>query len=201
MHKSWALCLPLFALGSDPAFAVNTLKDWDGQQFVEQFGCPDTQTYGQVISVRRTVHHLNKFAFELANGELFGPDPRSMVVRGEVYAWDGSKAAGPALYESNPRTISYPYDDLNFHKETFRPSMLSLLPGKYIVFLSIAKDYQQCGSPAFGYELKWGAVDGSAYNGGSFYYQNDTGYGASAWTTFPWAATHGDLAFTADLTP
>ena len=50
-----------------------------------------------------------------------------MVVRGEVYAWDGQKATGSALWESKAKTISYA--DSDFHKQTFKTGPLPLTPG------------------------------------------------------------------------
>ena len=54
---------------------------------------------------------LNKFVFSWAN---VPGSSGLMVVRGEVYAWDGSKATGSSLYESAPRTISF--SDSAFHR-------------------------------------------------------------------------------------
>ena len=179
------------ALGSSPASAINTYKSWDGVQYVFPFGCPDTTTYGQVITIPKSKHTLNKFTFSWATYAGSG----SMVVRGEVYAWDGSKATGSSLYESSPRTISF--NDSSFHKESFAPA-LPVTPGaQYVLFASIDKDYEQCTGD---YTLKWGLVDDSAYSKGTFVYQNNAG-DEGQWTVTPWNTYGGDLAFKASLSP
>src|SRR5262249_19227319 len=98
------------AFGSAPASAsvarhatLNTFNRWDGNQFVYDFGCPDTTTYGQVIKIPGNKSHLTKFRF---SWQYLGGSG-SMVVRGEVFAWHGNKATGASLYESAPRTISF----------------------------------------------------------------------------------------------
>jgi len=179
-----AACAAVFTvagLGGSSAKNINTYKDWNGTDYVYPFGCSDTTTYGQLITVPAT-NTLNKFAFWWANAGGDG----SMVVRGEVYAWDGSKATGSALWESKRKTISY--SDSGFHKVTFRTGALPLTPGaQYVLFASIAKDYEECTNS---YELVWGTVDDSVYSGGTFVYQNNGG-DESQWTTQPWTTTYG----------
>jgi hypothetical protein len=187
-----AVAFAFVALGSSPAAAISTYKSWDGAQYVYPFGCPDTTTYGQVITAPNK-HTLNKFAFSWANSD---GSTGSMVVRGEVYAWDGTKATGSALWESKPRTISY--GDGLFHQETFKPGALPMTPGaQYVLFASIDKDYEQCGN---NYELIWGLVDDSVYPGGTFVYQNNSG-DENQWTLTGWSTYGGDLAFKAALSP
>jgi len=157
---------------------------------VGSFGCPNTTTYGQVITVPNNKHNLNSFTFEWVNGST-----GSMVVRGEVYQWDGSKATGSALFESEPRTISF--SKSRFHKETF-PVVVAVTPGaKYVVFASIDKDFEQCTGD---YTLNWGAVDDSVYGDGTFVYQNNTG-DESQWTISAWNTFGIDLAFKVALAP
>ena len=176
------------ALGSNPASAIGTYKSWDGSQQVGSFGCPNTTTYGQVITVRKRTM-LNKFTFSWVNGSS-----GSMVVRGEVYAWDGSKATGSALWESRPRTISF--QDSAFHKETFKPGALPLSQGgQYVLFASIDKDYEQCTD---NYTVDWGSVDDGTYGDGTFVYQNNSG-DEGQWTVTPWNTFGIDLAFYAAM--
>ena len=186
-----AACAAAFTfagLGISSAKSINTYKDWNGTDYVYPFGCSDTTTYGQLITAP-SKNMLKKFSFWWANAGGSG----SMVVRGEVYAWDGSEATGSALWESKPRTISY--SDSSFHKETFKPGALPLTPGaQYVLFASIAKDYEQCTN---NYELVWGDVDDTSYSGGTFVYQNNGG-DEFQWTTVPWTTTYGkDAAFIA----
>jgi hypothetical protein len=179
---------------ASPASALGTYKDWDGTSQVIDFGCPNTTTYGQTITIPANRHFMNKIVFSWINFTSGG----SMVVRGEVYAWDGEKATGSALWESNPRTISY--GDSSFHRIHFDTGVLAVTPGQqYVVFASIDKDFEQCTND---YELGWGLVtSGDVYPGGGFVYQNNGG-DESQWTTTPWNTFGGeDLAFTVKLTP
>jgi len=185
-----AACTAAFTfagLGDSLAKSINTYKSWDGSNYVYEFGCPNTTTYGQVITAPKT-GMLNKFSFWWANAGGDG----SMVVRGEVYAWDGSKATGSALWESKARTISY--SDTDFHKVTFKTGPLPLTPGaQYILFSSLDKDFEKCQN---NYILKWGLVDDSVYPGGTFVYQNNGG-DESQWTATSWSTYGGDVALIA----
>ena len=117
-----------------------------------------------------------------------------MVVRGEVYAWDGSKATGSSLYESRPRTIAFTDD--SFHKEGFATGGIAVTPrAQYVIFASIDKDYDQCTN---GYILAWGAVDDSAYAKGTFVFLNSGG-DSNQWTTVSWHTAGLDTAFKAGV--
>ena len=180
----------LTALGSSPASAITTYPAWDGSEEVSSFGCPNTTTYGQVITVKNK-DILSKFAF---SWKYAGESGGSMVVRGEVYQWDGSKATGSALWESEPRKVSF--TDGVFHSEVFKPGALPLTPDtRYVLFASIDKDFAKCKN---GYVVGWGAVDDGAYTGGTFVFQNNAGNSAN-WTVSPWSAFGLDLAFDAKL--
>src|SRR5665213_3946184 len=102
MRKLWIWYFAIAVLNSSSASAINTHKKWDGRQNVYIFGCIATSTYGQVITIPAGVHQMNEFRFWWG-----GLSTGSMVVRGEVYAWDGNKATGSALYESAPKTIAF----------------------------------------------------------------------------------------------
>lgn len=195
MYRSFLLAAAcaaaLTTLAASPAVATGTYKDWDGSQEVTSFGCPNTTTYGQVITIPANKHFLNKFVFSFVN-----LNSGSMVVRGEVYAWDGSKATGSALWEGTPRTISF--NDGVFHRYHFNTGVTAVTPGaQYVVFASIDKDFEQCTGS---YVLGWGSVSDSAYPGGTFVFQNNGG-DESQWTTSAWSTFGIDLAFRAELTP
>ena len=179
----------LVALISEPALALDTYKRWDGSQNVGPFGCPDTTTYGEIITVPASKSLLNKFIFSWQN---YNSSTGSMVVRAEVYAWDGKEATGNSLYESTPRTISF--TDNLFHEESFSPGISVTPRARYVLFASIDKDYDQCTN---GYVLDWGSVNG-AYLAGHFVYLNDGGNDAE-WTTVPWSHLGLDLAYRAGL--
>ncbi len=194
-HASFpAACAAAFivtALASGPATAAGTYKQWNGSGIIEPFGCPNTTTYGQVITIPANKHFLNNFVFSWLN-----LDSGSFVARGEVYAWDGQKATGSALWEGTPRTFSF--NDGAFHKVHFNTGVLAVSPGaQYVVFASIDKDYEQCTNS---YEVGWGFVGSDVYPGGNFVYQNNGG-DESQWTTTPWNDVGADAAFRASLTP
>src|ERR1041384_3653746 len=90
MHRAFlmaaACAAALTTLAGGPATASGTYKYWDGTGEVTAFGCPNTTTYGQVITVPATKHFLNKFVFSFVN-----LNSGSIVLRGEVYAWDGQE--------------------------------------------------------------------------------------------------------------
>ena len=180
--------LPTQAQASQPAGkgGINTIKVWDHQQEVTSFGCPNTTTYGQVITA--TGKSLKKFTFEFINSSSGG----SMDVRGEVYSWNGTMATGSALYESSPRTIAY--NDSSFHAETWKTGGVKVTKGQqYVLFASIDKDFESCTN---NYTLGWGSVSDSVYGGGTFVYQNNTG-DETQWTMTPWNTFGIDLAFKA----
>ena len=167
---------------------INTHKDWQGNQIVIPFGCPDTTTYGQTITVPWHKTKLNKITW------VWEGQGGSMVVRFEVYAWDGSKATGANLFESAPRTISFA--DSLFHHVSFDAGAAPVTPGnQYVVFASIDKDYESCTN---NYTVAWGAVDDTSYAGGTFVFQNNSGNEAN-WTTIPWNAAGIDSTFKAYL--
>ena len=186
-----AACAAAFAFAASPALAFNTFDKWDGASTVQAFGCPNTTTYGEVITIPGNRTHLNRFAFDWIN-----LNTGSMVVRGEVYAWDGTKATGSALYESRPRTIAF--NDSAFHRETFKTGVLPVNPGaQYVIFASIDKDYEQCQN---NYILAWGFMSSDIYRDGFFVYQNNSG-DENNWTTTTWNGLGGDLAFRAATSP
>jgi hypothetical protein len=187
-----AAAFTIAGLGTGSAKTISTYSNWNGSDYVYPFGCSDTTTYGQLVTVPKKTM-LNKFSFWWAN--VPGGNSGEMVVRAEVYAWDGQKATGSALWESKPTHISY--GDSSFHKATFKPGALPLTKGaQYVLFASIAKDYEECTND---YELIWGTVDDTSYSGGTFVYQNNGG-DESQWTTVPWTTTYGrDTTFSASF--
>jgi hypothetical protein len=170
---------------------INTFDSWDHSSSVAPFGCPDSTTYGQTITVPGGKSQLNEFQFTWRNSSGGGMGD-SMLVRAEVYAWNGTKATGSSLYEKK-RNISF-MDGL-FHRETFTTSGISVTPGaQYVLFASIDKDYQKCHN---NYRLAWGFA-GGAYDGGDFVFQNNHG-GEARWTSVAWSSIGGDLAVQAFL--
>jgi hypothetical protein len=168
---------------------INTWPAWQGG-VVTSFGCPHTSTYGQVITVPEGMTRLTRFNFYQSDSGL----PGSLIMRGEVYAWDGSKATGTPLWESRPRPVDYADED--FHRKQFRPHGVDdLEPGaQYVIFASVSKDWERCDD----YGLSWEYVHNHEYRPGTFVYLNDAG-DASQWTSSAWGTSGIDLAFKAWL--
>jgi hypothetical protein len=111
------------------------------------------------------------------------------VVRGELYKWNGTMATGSAVAETKPQTLAF--GDSSVHKVTFKTGRAKVQPGQqYVIFASTDKDYEQCTGD---YLVSWASVDGTAYTGGDFVFQNNTGSEAN-WTTLPWNVISIDAA-------
>jgi hypothetical protein len=190
-HALSAVCVLAAAFTTPgPASAINTFNSWNGTQSITPFGCPDTTTYGQIITVKGKTM-LSKFSFAWMYD---GTNGGSLVARGEVYAWDGTKATGSALWESKP--VTFAFTDAVFHIVDFKPGALPLTDGaQYILFASIDRDYAKCTNS---YTVAWGAVNDTTYAKGEFRYQNNAG-DPSKWTTEAWNGFGLDLAFKAAL--
>jgi hypothetical protein len=177
------------AAGQPAHSTLNTYKEWDGSTYVEAFGCPNTTTYGETITIPAGKTQIKKFTFpwtDLGTG--------SMVVRGEVYAWNGSMATGSAVAESKPITVTSGHS--GFYNVTFKVKNATVTPGsQYVIFASIDKDYSQCTN---NYIVGWGLDTSDTYPGGTFVYLNSGG-DASQWTTTPWNSFAEDIAFKASL--
>lgn len=187
MRNIWWAALAATVLGSSPSLALNTHAVWNGSQDIFSFGCPDTSNYGQTVTVPKFKHTLSKVEYYLG-----GAGAGSLTLRAEVYVWDSAnhKPTGSAVYESDPKTVSF--SGSIFQPVTFRPNA-SVTPGvQYVIFLTVDKDYAQC---ANSYTLGWESVDDSIYTGGTFVYLN-AGGDYSEWETSQWTDTFGhDLAF------
>ncbi|HEY8750448.1 MAG TPA: hypothetical protein VIM11_20860 [Tepidisphaeraceae bacterium] len=151
------------------------------------FGTPNTQTYGQTITTPAD-HFLQSFSFYM---DL----PAALAFQGEVYAWDGSEAAGSALYENAPVSTA----GAGMQQITFNVGGANLIAGRqYVLFASSSK-------LANGGNLQgpWG-ISSTNYTGGNFVFIN-SGTTPSLWTSTPWfqisLPNNGDLAFTAEFSP
>ena len=181
--------LPAQALGAAPAdqgakakVIVDTDQYFDGSNAVLPFGCPDSSVYGQTITIPQKVHKLTKFTFRMSGQAAAG---QSMVVRGEVYGWNGTTAT-TAVAESKPMTIAF--DNADYNLVTFKVKAAAVKPGQeYVVFASIDKDYEDCTG---NYTLVWGSVDGTKYGDGQFVFQNNRG-NEDNWTSGPWTPIGG----------
>jgi hypothetical protein len=156
---------------------INTDQYFDGSNVVEPFGCGGASTvYGETITIPAKEHSIKKFTFEMEGQAAAG---QSMVVRGEIYAFNGTSAT-TAVAQSKPMTIAF--DNSTFNLVTFKFRNASVTPGQqYVIFASVDKDYSKCMG---NYELIWGSVDGSLYADGVFVFQNNNGVPGN-WTSTP----------------
>ena len=98
---------------------IDTMPQWNGQDYIFSFGWENTATYGQVVTAPADSAGLDSFTFMM-------DVPKEVVFRGEVYAGDGEKANGPNLYESAPRTTA----GSGWEEVTFDTSGVRVIPGQ-----------------------------------------------------------------------
>jgi len=158
-----------------------TIDNWDGfdEDYTHEFGCGgDVSTVGAVITVPAGMHTLKKFTFSWQGLVSQG----QMVVRGEVYAWNGTMATGDVLGESAPLTVvaGHYWRPMKFKVDAaVRPG------GQYIIFESVDKDWEVCTSGFGGYPE-------SSYDGPTVYEQSNAG-DETRWTTAGWYDFYGSI--------
>jgi hypothetical protein len=147
--------------------SINTFPNWNGSSFISSFGVVNTATYGQTINVSATTP-LNSFSFQISCNA-------AVNFRGHVYAWNGTMATGPSLFDSGIQSL--PGDNV-FHQVTFNTPSLSLPAGNYVLFASTSQD--QGGAPPSA--CNWGAItNNSTYPFGQFVFENN-GTDTTQWT-------------------
>lgn len=173
------------------ATIIDTTPAWDGASEIFAFGTPDTATYGQTITAPMQDTLLKSFTFYLRV-------PTSVTFRGYVYAWDGTKAVGPALYESADTSTT---DATVLQPITFNTDAIPLVAGQqYVLFASISKLYAANPHDTFG---SWGYVgETDAYLEGKFVFHNNSDdfnrLTTETWDGVTWWGPE-DLAFTVTL--
>ena len=177
-----AAVLMLLAASASAQNSIDTIAGWNGTSSISSFGVVNTATYGETITVGAGASPLNSFSFEI------GHCSAGVTFRGEVYAWDGTKATGSSLFESPTMTVPA---DSSFHLVTINVGGISLAPGTYVLFASTSKDQDM--APNAG--CQWGALtNNTGYAGGQFVYLNN-GPLPAQWTTNVWSNIAEDLAF------
>ena len=183
MKRFVAPALVLFL--SSPLLAVtsiNTLPAWDGVQFISSFGIPNTQTYGQTVTVDAFGGGgiLESFSFEIGNCTV------PITFRGHVYAFNGTNAVGPSLFDGPPQVV--PANPGVFQLVTITTGSVALPPGNYVLFVSTSEDVGANVACRFG-----SVADNTAYGGGQFVFINN-GANAALWTSSAWSTIASDLA-------
>lgn len=173
-----------------PAQAATSI-DTTGGTFVANitpFGVTDTSTYGQTFTVGSD-NSLDSFTMYLN-----GAAGAAIKFKSYVYAWDGAKATGSALYSSALQTFS----GGGTTAFAFDTSGLKLQSGsRYVAFLSTAG--LQAGQPQNTYAMP--LVTSNTYSGGDFVFYN-AGDNFAALTNSKWDCAEcgfGDAFFKASL--
>jgi hypothetical protein len=178
----------LLFIASSMMFATNidTITPWNGTSSISAYGVPNTATYGQIIAADGPGSLLS-FSAEISCGAV-------TPIRFEVYAWNGTEATGPNLYESP--VMSLPAS-ATFQIVTFNigGAGIPLAAGSYVLFGTTSKDQ----GGAAGSACQWGATPNSTYPAGHFVFQNN-GTNTALWTTSTWSTIGENLAFRATFT-
>lgn len=180
--------------------AIDTTPFWNGSNYIWPFGETNTATYGQTFSVPTIDNVLTSFTFFL--DEYEGPDVADFAAY--LMEWDGTKATGSILYQSEPQsTDSVP----GFQEFIFNTGGISLIPGaQYVAFLNASNFFDgEYGTAKMGYIADIGDIysgAGDVYSGGSYVFFNN-GSDFSLLTTTPWenfvGQGLGDAAFRASF--
>jgi hypothetical protein len=197
-----ALALVLVASGAR-ATVIDTVAPWTGNW--SSFGEPNTATYGQTFTAP-DAFILDSFSLFLAGAILTDPPGTGVPVgpsphvdfAAYVYAWDGAKAVGPALFTSEPQAFfgSPPDQPVGF---TFLTGGLALTPGQlYVAFLSASPFFDGVSGRAL---MPFsGSLLSDPYPGGGFVFARSGG-DFSLLLSRPWDRTTGtdDVWFRAEF--
>ncbi len=182
------------------AATIDTYTGWDGFTTQGLFGngagldlyAPtNTATLGQVVTAPGTT--LSSFTFYLAQETAWVPN--QFTYEAYVYAWNGARATGPALWSSGP-IMGIPSGSTP-QAVTFTPGVSVASGSQYVFFLSVSKyfttnDFDGAGVFAFNY---------LAGTGDTYFVVLNNGGNSSLWTGSDWDQTfnYGSLAMKADF--
>ena len=94
------------------------------------FGVGSTATFGQTVTAPGDV--LQDFTFEVAFSAS-----RPLLADAEVYAWNGTTAAGPALFRSSPFAINNPsLNPYAFMPYTVTPNIAVTVGAQYVLLFT-----------------------------------------------------------------
>jgi hypothetical protein len=170
------------------ASTISTVGSFTGSAIC-CFGDPNTATYGQTITVPAGETSLQSFTFYLHL-------PTSLKFRAFVYAWDGEKATGPALYESADLQTTEFAEGL-YQPITASTGGVAVTPGQqYVLFFSTSND--KAADEGTELEGSWAWVTGTPYAGGIATWLNN-GYEPTLWTnpTEEWSRPEASMEFSA----
>ena len=179
--------LGLAAVRPAAAQTINTLPAQNST--IGSFGVPNAATYGQTI-VSPTTGTLLDFTFNVSND--FNS---SIPADAEVYAWNGTGATGPALFQSSPFTIN---TGSGFTLFTATPNVAVTAGSQYVLLFTTSG--LQAGQPkSF---ASFGTVTPNTYNDGNLVFLNN-GDDRTALNTSTYISLGNSfgLAFKADFAP
>lgn len=129
------------------------------------FGEGATATYGQTFTVTGAETRLDSFSFWL-NDSL---NPDYVDFSAYVYAWDGAKATGPALFTSTPVSTTNNGGSDGWEMFAFDTGGIGLVSGaQYVAFLSASGAFDgQTGNASM-----W-ADSANPYAGGTFVFMKN----------------------------
>jgi len=168
--------------------AQTTLSTPGGDGTISTFGRPNTQTYGQTFRTPAVDTRMQNFSFWITNSSAF-------EMKGYVFAWDGAKATGSALFMSD--LLFAPVGE--FMKTTVQTGGLNLVAGgSYVFFLSTSGLQGEGGA-----SMEWNSYGADTYVDGTFVYLNhdENGDEQAEWTADEWStwSPTTDLRFEANF--
>jgi hypothetical protein len=193
--KAVKLCLVICLICSANAHAMlidtTNFSPW---MAVGIWGKGSTETHGQTFTVG-SENRFDNFTFYM-NDNL---DPDYLDFKAYVMEWNGDRAKGGILFESEPlRTTNNGGLD-GWEEFSIDTGGLYLTEGKeYVAFFSCST------FPSSPQGTAWLAYAGDRYDDGTFVYI-DNGTSLSAWTNDPWVNNYpylgGDLVFKMTFVP
>lgn len=177
-----ALLALSIAASAGTAAADTTLSSGVFNGTLSLFGYSANSTFGQVFTAPAVDNVITDFSFiVISNPEVTG-------VSAYIYAWDGTKATGPALFTSSPFTLVGDYQ--RFQINTGGVALTS--GSQYVAFVSVSAGPGGTGTASFGASFP-GRL------GGFVYQSNGSNFGALFTTS--WTGVGFDSAFTANFIP
>jgi hypothetical protein len=155
---------------------------------------PAAPTIGQVVTAPADEQLLDSFGLNLTQQrdpltDLPVGDPATITFRAYVYAWDGEKATGPALFESEPQSFTTsPATQL----VTVETGGVEVTPGSsYLLFFSVDEELD---ANVAGTQACWMIAQNDYAGGAGMFLLDDVD--PADWTVVPWRELP-DMAFTA----
>jgi hypothetical protein len=187
------------------AVMFNTFPSWNGTNFISPFGEGNTAVYGQTFKVPAGNTVMTNFTFKL--DDQLNTD--IVTFDAYVFAWDGLKATGSALFTSGPFSTNNNGGAGGFQTFSINTGTLPLISGaQYVAFFSAANRFNGInGTANFAYLGTSFSAGADLYPDGNFVFLNCGNNFAQVTTTtwdnptfFSGQATH-DSAFSMTFQP